>query len=671
MVSICMTVKNEVQFLARNLHYHRAAGVDAFYIFDDGSTDGTLDSIREMPGVHISPSVDPTDFLSHPHLGWIAEKAFKMNTGRQVLNLHVALQQARLAGHEWIISLDADELLFLKDPLGIEGSLTRYFETILPDIETVVFLPAELVPTRIHSDHPFMQNSHFRTASRKDARTIYDPYTQKDIRITNFIGHTCGKSATRTRPDIMHQTVHGFISVEHGELRQQKAKWLLHYNISSFEHFINKYSRFIGHSEAFLYGAPIEKQRALLIKLVNDPAMTKELLMAYYQNNLLEDIERLDKHPDIRIFKKVARFFSALPEQKNELPHQKKSSIRNHVFIITYGRTGSTLLLGILNAHPKIKIVGESLGLFYQLWQSLKTLDELDHLRLTTSEDTPASPFYGITKFPLDVFRKEIAGLMDRFLPSDDTIETTGFKEIRYDVSDFENHLDFLKSHFNNTRFVFLTRDHEEVMRSGFYKKSDPERLKNYLAVIESRFENYAAKNPGECFPITYNDLFSYERVSELFTFIGHATTEELWLQAISKKHSYDLRSVNQLSENSSLVIFDSAKKWLDIYSFDHSNHVTKTLSELKLTGVIVPTAAAGALQSLIFKSATHEHKAETGISSPVFAAKMPKNPLAVNARFSFMQSPPILAGKIKDFDLIATFANAGTQTIGRLFVCC
>ena len=108
-----MTVKNEVQFLARNLHYHRAAGVDAFYIFDDGSTDGTLDSIREMPGVHISPSVDPTDFLSHPHLGWIAEKAFKMNTGRQVLNLHVALQQARLAGHEWIISLDADELLFL------------------------------------------------------------------------------------------------------------------------------------------------------------------------------------------------------------------------------------------------------------------------------------------------------------------------------------------------------------------------------------------------------------------------------------------------------------------------------------------------------------------------------------------------------------------------------
>ncbi len=236
-----------------------------------------------------------------------------MITGRQTLNAHVAFQQARLAGHEWMISLDADELLFLQDPLGIEGSLIRFFESVPPEVAAIRFQPAELIPTRIHSDHPFLDNTLFRTASKRNARTVQDPYSGQEITLNSFIGHTAGKSAARTRPDIIHQTVHSFTSVDGGKLRAQTARWLLHYNIHSFENFIGKYRRFKGFPDTWLNGLPIEQPRALWIRLINDPAATEAGLLDYYRQNLLEEVGTLEGKPDVRHFGEVARFFSDHP----------------------------------------------------------------------------------------------------------------------------------------------------------------------------------------------------------------------------------------------------------------------------------------------------------------------------------------------------------------------
>ncbi len=344
--------------------------------------------------------------------------------------------------------------------------------------------------------------------------------------------------------------------------------------------------------------------------------------------------------------------------------------MHNHLFIVTYGRTGSTLLLGILNADPQIRIMGENSGLFQEIWHSLKTLGDLRKQSLNIDEDTPLHPhpYYGATSFPFELFRTELTGLLGRFLPDDPSITTTGFKEVRYDMPDLENYLDFLKSHFANTRFVFLTRDHDAVINSGFYKNVHPDHLRDYLCVIEQRFQNYAASDPAESFQITYKDLMSFDRIRELFSFIGHTASEESWRDVVSTKHSYAQRAVMELTPYSSVVVFDSARQWLDALHFEISNRVIKLMSELPLTGVLLPSAAAGELQSLVFRTGTIEYAAKTGIPSPGYAQKFPENPLASNARFHFCDSPPSLAHGIVDFDLIATFANAGTHIIGRLF---
>ncbi len=310
MLALCITVKNEEALLADNLRYHRAAGVDAFYIFDDGCTDATLATLREIPGVHIAPSVDPAAFLDHPHLGWIAARAFTLITGRQTLNAHVAFQQALLAGHQWMISLDADELLFIDTPQGLENSLRRFFTALPPDIEAVVFKPAELIPTRLDASHPLRENGYFRTRCRKNSRRVQDPYTGQSVTIHDFIGHTTGKSAARIRPDIIHQSVHQFTSFDHGPLRRKKAYWLLHYNISSFPNFIAKFRRFHDHPDTYLNGAPIEAPRSLWMKMCNDPHLSEADLLRYYQENLLEDVTKLEHQPGVRRFQKVAAFFA-------------------------------------------------------------------------------------------------------------------------------------------------------------------------------------------------------------------------------------------------------------------------------------------------------------------------------------------------------------------------
>jgi hypothetical protein len=58
-----------------------------------------------------------------------------------------------------------------------------------------------------------------------------------------------------------------------------------------------------------------------------------------------------------------------------------------HAFIVTYGRTGSTVLMSLLNASGRTRIFGENYGYLYGLYRSLATLDNWQ----ARAEEAPAS----------------------------------------------------------------------------------------------------------------------------------------------------------------------------------------------------------------------------------------------------------------------------------------
>ena len=122
--ALCMTVKNKL--LARNLSYHRAAGVDA--ILCPTTAARTVLSPRFATfRASMSRSVRSGGFPRPPATRIaIAVAGVRIDHRPPDAQCPCRLPTAQLAGHEWMISLDADELLSLQDPLGIEGSLIRF-----------------------------------------------------------------------------------------------------------------------------------------------------------------------------------------------------------------------------------------------------------------------------------------------------------------------------------------------------------------------------------------------------------------------------------------------------------------------------------------------------------------------------------------------------------------
>jgi glycosyltransferase involved in cell wall biosynthesis len=123
-VAIAM-VKNEVDIIEAFAR-HTASFVDQLVILDNGSTDGTLDVLQSLQRGGI-----PLDIIEDPLPGY-----YQARRTTQLMREHAL----RRHGAEWIIPLDADEMLFVpeghelvSEEVGNEQPLELQWRTYLPD----------------------------------------------------------------------------------------------------------------------------------------------------------------------------------------------------------------------------------------------------------------------------------------------------------------------------------------------------------------------------------------------------------------------------------------------------------------------------------------------------------------------------------------------------------
>lgn len=212
---------------------------------------------------------------------------------------------------------------------------------------------------------------------------------------------------------------------------------------------------------------------------------------------------------------------------------------RGHVFIITYGRSGSTLLMSLINAAPECIIRGENAGALHALFDAYRRIQAGQATREETSRRT-TSPWWGISEVPLDDFARDLARVFTRHVirPSPEH-RICGFKEIQFsprDVPDLAGYLDFLRLAFPPAKIVFNHRRLEDVSKSKWWA-GNPDALEE-LTAIDRRFLEFPSSD--SVFHFSYDRaLTDRTHVWELFAFLGATYDDEALEEVFATRQSY------------------------------------------------------------------------------------------------------------------------------------
>lgn len=207
---------------------------------------------------------------------------------------------------------------------------------------------------------------------------------------------------------------------------------------------------------------------------------------------------------------------------------EPKQKIEGFVFVVTYGRSGSTLVQNLLNAIPGYCIRGENnnaLAFLARAWRSLQSSRNIRNHIASARPTTAEEPWYGAEAIQSKPFGKALAtGFVRHVLVPPPGTRVAGFKEIRWgnDGAPVEVVVDFARRFFPNARFVFNTRDHEQVLRSGWWAEKDPDEVRTRLTRLEEQFDACQARYPDRAIRIHYNDYVAdHQALRPLFDFLG------------------------------------------------------------------------------------------------------------------------------------------------------
>lgn len=208
------------------------------------------------------------------------------------------------------------------------------------------------------------------------------------------------------------------------------------------------------------------------------------------------------------------------------------------LFIVTYGRSGSTLLQGIISSIPGYLIRGENGGVAYHLYRFHKIVSERGAAK-RAKWNSPQSAWFGISGYPQELALREMRRLLLTTLvrPEEDSC-VVGYKEIRWLHDDLHEYVDFLRAVFPGARFVVNTRNLDDVVASKWWAR-DPQ-SRRVLEDAEARMLQLVDRLGDDAFHVHYDDYaFHPGKLRGLFEWLGEEFDEARVAEVMARRHSY------------------------------------------------------------------------------------------------------------------------------------
>ena len=213
----------------------------------------------------------------------------------------------------------------------------------------------------------------------------------------------------------------------------------------------------------------------------------------------------------------------------------------SYLFIVTYGRSGSTLLQGILSSTPGVMIRGENGAVLQDLFRFHDTASgHRDRLTVNRVNQIPKThPWWGIDGYRDETALRDMRMLMlETVLRPDPGTRVVGFKEIYWMPDRLPDYLAFIRAVFPGARFVLNTRNLDDVAKSKWWARN-PDAL-HELELMEKQYVDALAALGDDAYRVHFDDYVADPVVLRgLFEWLGEPWNEQRVRAVMSVEHSY------------------------------------------------------------------------------------------------------------------------------------
>jgi hypothetical protein len=192
------------------------------------------------------------------------------------------------------------------------------------------------------------------------------------------------------------------------------------------------------------------------------------------------------------------------------------------VFVVTYGRSGSTLVQGVLNALPGTLVRGENGFYVRDLFRAARAASSFGEKHGARQQAAkPTSAFYGSGELRPEPFTTSARELAVRLLLGEEDprrVRHLGFKEVLWhqvEPEETEAFFAWFDDAFPGARYVLNTRNVEAASTSGFWQQYDRDTALAHIARVVEIQEHLRATRPDRVLDVRYEALTGERAASD------------------------------------------------------------------------------------------------------------------------------------------------------------